>query len=91
MKKKTNIVNELDIRGIPIFLAGNKQGSLINCYFPYPNNYIFDDKMAVASVKPAAYISKNGLIRYFYVDSNGNINGGSLGGSNSRLDTKLGL
>jgi hypothetical protein len=89
--KKTPIINEKDIKGIPVFLAGNKQGALINGYYPYSNSYNFDDKMAVSPSIPAAYISKNGRVRFFYTDSYGNINGGTLSGKNVRLDAKLRL
>lgn len=87
--KKTPIINEKDPRGLPLFLAGNKQGTLIKAQFPYIDDFIFNEYTAVGFAKPAATITKSGLIRFFYIDSYGNINGGTLSGPNPRLDTKL--
>jgi hypothetical protein len=87
--KKTKLVNEKDPKGLPIFLAGNRQGTLINAYYPYPTDYIFNEQTSVALAKPAATITRNGSIRFYYVDTNGNINGGTVSSSVPLLDMKL--
>jgi hypothetical protein len=81
--------NEKDPKGIPTFLVGNKQGDLINAFFPYPDSWTFDAKTAVGPARPAAYITPSGQIRFFYVDSNGNVNGGSLRKADPFPDTKV--
>jgi hypothetical protein len=89
ISKKTKLENEKDPKGIPIFLVGNKEGALINAHFPYPKSFSFDAALTVAAVKPAAYITRDGAVRFFYVDAHGYLNGGIVTSEVPTLDTKL--
>ena len=85
---KTTMQNPKDERGVPVFLTGYKDGSLINASFPYDSDYVFDLNCFVASAKPAIWIAPNGAIRFFYIDRFGNINGGLWTGNIAITDNK---
>jgi hypothetical protein len=86
---RTPLINEKDPQGFPVFLAGNLYGALFNAVNPYPNSYVFDQKQEVAEAKPALYVTRKGALRFFYVDSKGNINAGLISGELAFLDAKL--
>ena len=87
--KKTKLENEVDPGGIAIFISGNRTGSIINAIYPYRDEYSFDERMAVANSIPVGYITRNGKLRIFYTDINGNINGALLNGIYASVDSKL--
>ncbi len=85
---KTKLKNEKDPGGLPTFLVGNREGALINGFYPYPSSYVFNESTSVAQSKPAAYITRRGEVRFFYADLNGNINAGVLNAQSPIIDTK---
>lgn len=87
--KKTPLENETDPGGIAVFISGNKTGTLINAIYPYSNDYVFDETLAVANCRPVAYVTRTGFLRIFFVDENGNVNGAMLNGISSNIDSKL--
>jgi hypothetical protein len=86
--KKTQLINEKDPGGLPIFLVGNREGALINGVYPYPSTYVFNTNTSVARTKPAACVMVTGGVRFYYVDLNGNINGGMLNSDSPIIDIK---
>lgn len=86
---KVDLTNEKDPKGIPMFLMGSKDGDFINADFPYPADWTFNSNLAVGASRPAAYVAANGRIRFFYIDSNGNVNGGTLNTGFPLPDTKV--
>jgi hypothetical protein len=86
----TPLAKERDKHGLPVFVIGEKTGDFRPvAHFPYPKDYKFDNGVGVAAARPAAYITPEGSVRFFYVDANGNINGGILLSERPLVDTKL--
>ena len=70
---------ERDKFGVPTFIAGEKTGGFLPfALYPYTDDYVFDSNVTVGAARPAAWVTPGGGVRFFYIDQNGNINGGYL-------------
>jgi hypothetical protein len=77
---------ERDKYGVAVFVTGEKTaGFLPYAYNPYPSNYKFEENASVGAARPAAFVTPGGSVRFFYVDQNGNINGGYLASAEKPL------
>jgi hypothetical protein len=84
---------ERDKFGITVFVTGEKTADFSPyAYYPYSKKYKFEANQSVGAARPAAYVTPQGGVRFFYVDQKGNINGGYLASAERPLpDIKVKL